>query len=206
MTAVDAPRPGLPRRGELVDRKAVLASSSSVMGMTLFVASEAVFFAAFLGIFASSYADAKSWPPTGLATPSLVLPTVGVVVLLVSAGTMAMNLRMLRRPDYPRGLAPWLGATAAGAVVFTALVAVGLVELGMGIGDGIYQTLFYVLLGLELAHAVGGVALLGLVGTRAWTGELALHRDPVQAAAIYWYFVVGLGIVLYVVLYLGSSL
>jgi heme/copper-type cytochrome/quinol oxidase subunit 3 len=76
----------------------------------------------------------------------------------------------------------------------------------MGIGDGIYQTLFYVLLGLELAHAVGGVALLGLVGTRAWTGELALHRDPVQAAAIYWYFVVGLGIVLYVVLYLGSSL
>jgi cytochrome c oxidase subunit III len=206
VTAVDAQSAGLPRRSELVDRKAVLASSSSVMGMTLFVASEAVFFAAFLGIYASSYADAKSWPPIGLKAPSLVLPTIGVLVLIATAGTMAMNLRTLRRPDYPRGLAPWLAATGLGAVIFTVLVAVGLAQLGMGIGDGIYQTLFYVLLGLELAHAVGGVALLGLVGTRAWTGELALHRDPVQAAAIYCYFVVGLGIVLYVVLYLGSSL
>jgi heme/copper-type cytochrome/quinol oxidase subunit 3 len=74
----------------------------------------------------------------------------------------------------------------------------------MNIGAGIYQTLFYVLLGLELAHAVGGLALLGLIGVRALTGELALRRDPVQAAAIYWYFVVGLGVAMYVVLYLGA--
>ncbi len=51
---------------------------------------------------------------------------------------------------------------------------------------------------------VGGAVLLAVVLARAWSGELALRRDPVQSAAIYWYFVVGLGAVIYAVLYLGA--
>ena len=198
-------RPGHPTDGDLADRRAALTTSSAAAGMTLFVASEAVFFAAFLGIYASSFADAKNWPPVGLATPSVLLPTVGAAVLLLTAVTMWMGVRTLRRPDYPHTLGRFLVLTLIGALVFTALLVSGLVQLPFGIGDGIYQTLFYVLLGLELAHAVGGVALLGLICTRAWTGELALRKDPVQAAAIYWFFVVGLGVVLYVVLYAGSG-
>jgi heme/copper-type cytochrome/quinol oxidase subunit 3 len=189
---------------ELTDQRAVLSASSSVTGMTLFVASEAVFFAAFFGVYASSYTGASTWPPANVATPPLVLPSIGVAVLLVSGVCMAIGLRTLHRPGYPASLAPWLVATGLGAAAFTALTAAGMVELDMNIGAGIYQTLFYVLLGLELAHAVGGMALLGLVGVRAWTGELALRRDPVQAAAIYWYFVVGLGVAMYAVLYLGA--
>ena len=189
---------------ELADRRAVLSASSSVTGMTLFVASEAVFFAAFFGVYASSYTAAADWPPAGAATPPLILPSLGVAVLVASAVTMAVGLRTLHRPSYPRALTPWLIGTGLGAAAFTALTAAGLLELNMDISAGIYETLFYVLLGLELAHAVGGLALLGLVGVRAWTGELALRRDPVQAAAIYWYFVVGLGVAMYVVLYLGA--
>ena len=206
MSTAGAESRGLPTDGDLVDRHAVLAASSAAAGMTLFVASETVFFAAFLGIYGSSYAKAKNWPPLGLAAPSLWLPTVGVVVLLLTAMSMWMTLRTLPRPDYPHNLGQLLGVTLAGAVVFTVLVVVGLVQVDFGIGDGIYQTLFYVLLGLELAHAVGGVALLGLVCARAWTGELALRKDPVQVAAIYWFFVVGLGVVLYAVLYLGGGI
>lgn len=189
---------------ELIDRRAVLSASSSVTGMTLFVASEAVFFAAFFGIYASSYTAASTWPPANVATPSLVLPSIGVAVLLLSGVCMAIGLRTLHRPGYPGTLAPWLLSAGLGAAAFTALTAAGMVELDISISAGIYQTLFYVLLGLELAHAVGGMALLGLVGVRAWTGELALRRDPVQAAAIYWYFVVVLGVAMYVVLYLGA--
>ncbi len=207
MTA-SAQNPGLggPAPSEAVDRRAVIRASSSVTGMTLFVASEAVFFAAFFGIYASSYTAARDWPPAGVASPSLLLPSIGVVVLLASAVTMTMALRVLRRPDYPHGLATWLVGTLVGSVAFAVLVAVSIVDVNMGIGDNIYATLFYSLIGLELAHAVGGVALLGLAGVRTWTGEIALRRDPVQAGAIYWYFVVGLGIAIYVVLYLGASL
>jgi cytochrome c oxidase subunit 3 len=100
---------------------------------------------------------------------------------------------------------PWLGVTLACAVAFVALLAAGYQGLEFGVGEGIYESLFYMITGLELAHVVGGVALLGLVLARGWAGELALQRDPVQAAGIYWYFVVALGAVIYLVLYLAPA-
>lgn len=189
---------------ELVDRQAVQSASSAVTGMTVFVASEAVFFAAFFGVYASAYAAARTWPPASLQEPSLLVPSVAVAVLLASGVTMAQALRRVHRADYPRGLVPWLFATTAGALAFAVLVAVGLFGLGFSAGQGIYESLFYVIIGLELAHAAGGVVLLGLVLVRAGAGELALRRDPVQSASIYWYFVVALGVAIYLVLYLGA--
>jgi cytochrome c oxidase subunit III len=199
---VTAESPGLPRRPdtELVDEGAVGSASNTVTGMTLFVASEAVFFAAFLGIYATSYAAAQDWPPPGMPAPSLVVPSVALVVLLVSGFSMTRCLRLMDHPAYPRGLAPWLLAGFAGSLVFSALVAVTMTGTGFGIGDGIYQSLYYVMTGLELAHGVGGAVLLGLLLVRLRTGELGLRRDPLQAAAIYWFFVVVLGVVLYAVL------
>ncbi|HET7387922.1 MAG TPA: cytochrome c oxidase subunit 3 [Nocardioidaceae bacterium] len=196
---------GPERAAQALDRQSVNTSRSSVTGMTLFVASEAVFFAAFFGVYAASYTDAKVWPPPGLTTPSILLPTIGVILLIVSGATMAVGVRRTHRADYPRGLTTWLTATTVLGVVFGVLVAEGLIELSFPIGQGIYETLFYMLLGLELAHVVGGVALLALVLLRAGTGELALRRDPVQSAAIYWFFVVVLGVVIYAVLYLASG-
>jgi heme/copper-type cytochrome/quinol oxidase subunit 3 len=189
---------------ELLDRQAVRSASSSVTGMVLFVASEAVFFAAFLGIYAVSYTAAKAWPPAGISTPSLVLPTIGVIVLLASGVAMGQAMRLVHRADYPRGVLPWLATGLTCAVAFGVLLAIGYAQIPFGVGQGIYESLFYMIIGLELAHVVGGAVLLGVVLTRAATGELALRRDPVQSAAIYWYFVVGLGVVIYAVLYLGA--
>lgn len=188
---------------ELADQRAVRSASSSVMGMTIFVASEGIFFAAFFGVYATSYTNARTWPPTGMVVPTLLLPSIAVVVLLLSGLTMARCMARAHHADYPRGVVPWLGATLAGAVVFAALVAIGLFDVDFSAGDGIYQSLFFVIVGLELAHVVGGLVLLLMVVARAGNGELELRRDPVQSAAIYWYFVVALGVVVYLVLYLG---
>lgn len=189
---------------ELLDRQAVRSASGAVTGMVLFVASEGVFFAAFLGIYAVSYAAVRVWPPAGITGPSLVLPTIGVLVLLASGGVIGQAMRLARRPEYHRGVTLWLAAGLAGAVIFGVLLAIGYASIPFGVGQGIYESLFYVITGLELAHVVGGAALLAVVVARASSGELALRRDPVQAAAIYWYFVVGLGVVIYAILYLGA--
>jgi cytochrome c oxidase subunit III len=188
---------------DLADQRAVRTTSSSVTGMTIFVASEAVFFAAFFGVYATSYTNARTWPPTGLVVPSLLLPSVAVVVLLVSGLTMARGMSRAHHVDYPRGVVPWLATTLVGAVGFAVLVAVGMRDVDFSAGDGIYQSLFFIIVGLELAHVVGGLVLLLLVLVRASNGELELRRDPVQCAGIYWYFVVALGVVVYLVLYLG---
>ncbi len=191
---------------ELIDRQAVRSASSSVTGMVLLVASEAVFFAAFLGIYAVSYAAAQVWPPTGIATPSIAVPSVGVVALLASGAAMAQAMRHAHRPEFQRGvMLRWLSAALACSLAFGVLTAIGYASIPFGVGQGIYESLFYMIIGLELAHVVGGAVLLGIVLARTWTGELALRRDPAQAAAIYWYFVVVLGVVIYVVLYLAGS-
>lgn len=189
---------------ELLEQQAARRTGSPVIAMTIFVASEAVFFGAFFGIYLSAYTSARVWPPAGIPGPGLILPTAAVALLLVSGAAMAQTLRMVRRPRFPRGIAGWLGATLACAAGFAVLLALSYQGLGFGIGQGIYASLFYVIIGLELAHVVGGVALLGLVQARAWTGELGQQRDPVLAVGIYWYFVVALGAVIYLVLYLAT--
>jgi cytochrome c oxidase subunit 3 len=192
-------------RERALDRQAVFGASSSVLGMTMFVASEAVFFAAFFGVYASSYTAAKNWPPANITTPSIVLPTIGVIVLLISGLTTMFGVRRIHRADYPNGVATWLVSTLVLGIVFGALVVVGMTDLSFPIGQGIYESLFYILLGLELAHVVGGVVLMALVLVRASTGELALRRDPVQSTGIYWFFVVVLGVAIYIVLYATSA-
>jgi heme/copper-type cytochrome/quinol oxidase subunit 3 len=206
MTASEHVPGGAVDRAELIDRQAVRSASSSVTGMVLLVASEAVFFAAFLGIYAVSYTRARVWPPAGIATPSIAVPTIGAVVLLISGAAMAQAMRHALRPEYRRAvMLRWLAAALACAVVFGVLLAIGYADLPFSVGQGIYESLFYMIIGLEFAHVVGGAVLLGVVMSRTWTGELALRRDPIQAAAIYWYFVVVLGVVIYAVLYLAGA-
>jgi heme/copper-type cytochrome/quinol oxidase subunit 3 len=206
MTASEQVPGGGVDRAELIDRQAVRSASSSVTGMVLLVASEAVFFAAFLGIYAVSFTAAKVWPPRGIETPSITVPTIGVVVLLASGGAMALAMRHALRREYQRGaLLGWLTAALVFAVAFGVLTAIGYASLPFSVSQGIYESLFYMIIGLELAHVVGGAVLLAVVMTRTWTGELALRRDPIQATAIYWYFVVVLGVVIYAVLYLAGA-
>jgi heme/copper-type cytochrome/quinol oxidase subunit 3 len=195
MTAGEHVPGGAVGRAELVDRQAVRSASSSVTGMVLLVASEAV-----------SFTAAKVWPPAGIETPSITVPTVGVVVLLVSGAAMAQAMRHAHRPEFRRAaILVWLVAALALAVAFGVLTAIGYASLPFSVGQGVYESLFYMIIGLELAHVVGGAVLLGVVMSRTWTGELALRRDPIQATAIYWYFVVVLGIVIYAVLYLAGA-
>ncbi|HZD73084.1 MAG TPA: cytochrome c oxidase subunit 3, partial [Actinomycetota bacterium] len=71
---------------------------------------------------------------------------------------------------------------------------------------GIFASLFYLMTGLGLAHVAGGVVLLALVVVQSLTGRLALVRyQPAQAAAVYWNFVIVLGLVIYVVFYVVTS-
>jgi len=201
MTTTDPAQPN----PALLDLTAVRGASSAVTGMALFVASEAVFFGAFFGIYASAYSQADVWPPAGVITPSLGLPTVATLVLLASAVSMALAQRGARRGHSLRHSLRWLSVTVACAVGFLALVTAGYPGLRFGVGEGIYQSLFYTITAIALAHVAGGVVLLFLVLARARAGELALHREPLQAAGIYWYFVVAVGAIVYLLLYVAVA-
>jgi cytochrome c oxidase subunit 3 len=187
------------------DERAVAGTSSSVLGMVLFVASESMFFAAFFGAYVTTYVNQKVWPPVDTPAPPLAMATAAAASLVVSGLLLQGALRTARR-GVPRTVTRWLALTIATSVVSVALTLVGYSEVGFGLHAGIFSSLFYLMTGLGLAHVAGGVVLLLLVAVQSLTGRLASTRyQPLQAAAVYWNFVVVLGLVIYVVFYVLTN-
>jgi cytochrome c oxidase subunit 3 len=187
------------------DERAVAGTSSAVLGMVLFVASESMFFAAFFGAYVTTYVNQKVWPPYNTPAPPLGIATAAAASLVVSGLLLQGALRTARR-GVPRNINRWLGLTFAAAIVSVALTLFGYSEVGFGLHAGIFASLFYLMTGLGLAHVAGGVVLLFLVAMQSLTGRLASTRyQPLQAAAVYWNFVVALGLVIYVVFYVLTN-
>jgi len=187
------------------DERAVASTSSSVLGMVLFVASESMFFAAFFGTYVTTYVNQKVWPPSGTPAPPLGLPTAAVAILVLSGLLLQGALRAGRR-GVPDMVSRWLVGTLAAGAASVALTLVAYSEVAFGLHAGIFASLFYLMTGLGLAHLAGGVVLLALVVVQSLTGRLALVRyQPVQAAAVYWNFVIVLGLVIYVVFYVVTN-
>jgi cytochrome c oxidase subunit 3 len=187
------------------DQRMVAGGSASVLGMVLFVASESMFFAAFFGAYVTTYVNQKVWPPLDTPAPPVGLATAAAGSLVLS-GLLLQGAIRAARGGRQAAVGRWLLATLATAVVSVVLTFVGYGEVGFGLHAGIFASLFYLMTGLGVAHVAGGVVLLGLVAVQSLNGRLAAMRyQALQAAAVYWNFVIVLGLVIYVVFYVLTN-
>jgi len=176
--------------------------SGPILGMVLFVASEAMFFAAFFGAYFTIRANADLWPPKGIPHLKIDVASILTVILVSSSVVLQMAIRAIRRGD-PKRAMTWLAATVVLGVTFLGLQLYDYSQLGFGVKDGTFGTLFYVMTGLHMAHVFGGVVFLALVFGQVLRGRLsAEHHDPLSAGAIYWDFVDVVWICLFIVFYL----
>jgi cytochrome c oxidase subunit 3 len=176
--------------------------SGPVMGMIVFVASEAMFFAAFFGGYFTIKANAPAWPPPDVPHLEIEIAAILTVILIASSVTVQMALRSTRGGS-SRPATIWLGTTILLGICFLGLQLYDYSQLGFGLKDGPFGTLFYVMTGIHMAHVVGGVVFLSLVFGQATRGRLSPeHHDPLAAGAIYWDFVDVVWICLFVVFYI----
>jgi cytochrome c oxidase subunit 3 len=176
--------------------------SGPVLGMVLFVASEAMFFAAFFGGYFTIKANAPVWPPVGTPHLKIDIASLLTVILVISSITVQMSLRSIRGGNRARSTV-WLGVTIVLGILFLSLQLYDYSQLGFGLKDGVFGTLFYVMTGIHMAHVIGGVVFLALVFVQARRGRLsATHHDPLAAGAIYWDFVDVVWLCLFIVFYL----
>lgn len=178
-------------------------------GMVLFIASDAVNFAAvFLYYF---FIRVGTWPPshfpTGLMSGVFAANT---VVLLVSAATYWYAEHSITNRNRGRFLAS-LAATGVLALAYVAgqadEYAAFIHEQGFSIGSGIFGSVFYALTGLHVLHVVFGIVLLAVVFVRGARGQFSQDRHTgVTTVGWYWYFLVGVWVVTAVILYYGSTL
>ena len=185
-----------------LEQRAVQQTSNSVLGMLLFIISEAMFFMGFFAVYTTAYASAAVWPPKSISIPPIGLPTAAMVVLIVSVATMAMADRSGRRSD--GRVVPWTAATLVLAIAFAVLLGLSYRGLGFHASTDIYGSLFWVLSVIAIAHVIGGIVFFVLVLIQAHAGELELRHDPLRAASIYWDFVAVVGLAVYVTFYLAN--
>jgi cytochrome c oxidase subunit 3 len=186
-----------------VDReRAPREMSGPVLGMVLFVASEAMFFAAFFAGYFTIRSNETVWPPKGIAHLKIDIASILTIILVLSSLLVQLSIRSIRRGDEKRALV-WLGGTIVFGVTFLALQLYDYSQLGFGLKDGTFGTLFYVMTGIHMAHVFGGVVFLGLVFAQGLRGRLSASRhDPLAAGAIYWDFVDIVWLALFTVFYL----
>jgi len=141
------------------------------------------------------------WQPVRL--PSILW--FNTLVLLVSSGTIEFARRQLSAGE-PAAFRRWWGITAAlgGLFLLGQLQAWRqLVAAGVYLVSNPSNSFFYLLTAAHGVHLLGGIVALLYVAFRAWQRSRITQSTAAELTSIYWHFMDGLWVFLFLLLQLG---
>ncbi len=202
-------------RRHAAERRA--AHGRAKLGMWVFLVTEVVFFA---GLFLLYAAYRTRYPADFAAAARHLHPAEGAantLVLLTSSATMALGVSALQRGRV-RPCVRFLAATLALGAVFlavksgewSALIDAGFYPgspdlAGLGHGQVLFCSLYFLMTGLHALHVLAGLALIGTAVALALEGRLGPQRTTLaENAGLFWHLVDGVWIYLWPLLYLVS--
>ena len=175
-----------------------------MLGMFLFIASEAMLFGAFFTAYFFVRVvnpDAPEWPLEPFHLPVFVAG-VNTAVLVTSSFTMHWALQSIKRGNRA-GLQAGLALTFLMGFAFLITQMLEYARIGFNPSDGAFGTIFFGLTGLHGAHVFIGLTLLAVATIRAFRGHFTPeHHHGVEIPGIYWHFVDVMWIVVYATIYL----
>jgi cytochrome c oxidase subunit 3 len=172
---------------------------SARLGMVLFLAAETMFFAGLIGAFLVFRIGAPAWPPDGQPRPSPALPGLLTALLAASAVTMQRAFRRIRQ-DNRMAACRWLVATLLLGGAF--LAGQTLIENRPDRAAGSYGFTVHTLVDMHALHLAGGVVWVLIGAYHTYRGRYGADRHTGLALCrMYWYFVMGLWLALYGLVY-----
>lgn len=144
-----------------------------------------------------------TWPPLRTPLPSLLVPTINLAVMLVSVIPVYLSDRAARRLDLG-ALKLWLLISTLVSVAIPVLRWYELWSLNIRWDTNAYGSAAWLLVG---THAT--LLLLDFADTLGLTLFYWTRRMPIKAMsdssdnAFYWYFMVGVWIPIYLIVYVG---
>lgn len=189
-------RTGVPLR-VISDPRPQPAIPSAVLGMGIFVFSEAMLFAGLVSAFSIARAGSLlGWPPPG--QPRLPAEETALNTLaLAASGAVLWLAGRAHRQEQRSAATPMLAALALAAffVLFQGWEWTQLLAEGLTLTSSQHGAFFYLIIGIHGLHCVAAIAALAWAYRRLATGVLA--PSTFQAVRVFWYFVVGLWPILY---------
>ena len=152
------------------------------------------------------------WPPVRSATglyqtnPDLGFATANLVVLLISVAPMAIvDLACLRHN------------LRAVQIAMTAMVVLGLITIALRFyefsglkfrwDENAYGSIVWTTLGTHLLHLITGTCENFIMMLWAWVrGVDTKHERDIRVGAVYWYWIVGIWVPLYAIIYFGPRI
>ncbi len=132
---------------------------------------------------------------------------ISTVLILLSSVTYQFSTNALRAEDQIKAKNWLLATTVLGAMFISSqiLAWLELVQQGVYVASNPYAGFFYILTSVHALHVIGGIGALGYVLLRAWhqtnsEEELEKRQSVSKAVGLYWHFMDGLWLVLFVLL------
>ena len=178
--------------------------SNGIVGMLIFMVTEAMFFAALISAYMVIRAGLDEWPPWGQPRLPVETTAFNTLLLLASGLLMAYSRALLQKNKILEGR-QWLGISILLGTFF--LISQGnewvqLINFGLTISSSVYGGLFYLIIGAHGFHVIGALIVLIFAWKRLGSSDNPITPEGLFPLQILWYFVVCVWPILYFLVYL----
>lgn len=182
----------------LNDRRAPLR-----WGMLGLITIEAVLFGSLIVSYFYLRFYAPDWPMGDISRPSLLLPSIGAVILLISSGPMYWADASIKRGNV-RNLMIGLALSFVLGVGFLTLKFAEYSGYDYNWATNAYGSITWTIVGFHSAHVITVLLKVAVVFTAAARGYFSEERNlGVRINGLYWHFVVVVWVPLFFTLYLS---
>ena len=174
-----------------------------MFGLATFLIADGMTFAGFFAAYLT-YKAVNPLSPASIYELELPLPTLNTILLLVSSATFHRAGSALKRNE-SNDCQKWLLITAGLGIAFLISQMVEYFTLPFGLTDNLFASTFYALTGFHGLHVTLGAIMILIVWWQARSpgGRVTkAYSFPLEAAELYWHFVDGIWVILFIILYL----
>ena len=174
-----------------------------MFGLATFLVADAMTFAGFFAAYLT-FKAVNPLPEGAIYELELPLPILNTILLLVSSATFHRAGQAIRQDDHGR-CRRWLLITAGLGVAFLVSQMVEYFTLPFGLADNLYACTFFAATGFHGLHVTLGALMILIVWWQARQPHgrvTSVNHFPLEAAELYWHFVDGIWVILFVILYL----
>ena len=174
-----------------------------MFGLATFLVADAMTFAGFFAAYLT-FKAVNPLPEGAIYELELPLPILNTILLLVSSATFHRAGQAIRQDDHRR-CRRWLLITAGLGLAFLVSQMVEYFTLPFGLTDNLFASTFFAATGFHGLHVTLGALMILIVWWQARQPQgrvTAADHFPLEAAELYWHFVDGIWVILFVILYL----
>ena len=174
-----------------------------MFGLATFLVADAMTFAGFFAAYLT-FKAVNPLPDGAIYELELPLPILNTILLLVSSATFHRAGQAIRQDDHGR-CRRWLLITAGLGLAFLVSQMVEYFTLPFGLTDNLYASTFFAATGFHGLHVTLGALMILIVWWQARQPQgrvTPADHFPLEAAELYWHFVDGIWVILFVILYL----